>query len=62
MTHNARFGWGVALICLTAFVAIAILSAQIFEHVPHSEDEVAYIFQAKLYAQNRLTVPTPPHD
>jgi len=42
-------------------MAIAFLSAQIFEHVPHSEDEVAYIFQAKVFAQNRLTVPTPPN-
>ncbi len=62
MKHNTRFGWGVILICLMAFTAIAILSAQIFEYVPHSEDEVAYIFQAKLYAQNRLAVPTPPLD
>jgi hypothetical protein len=43
-------------------MAIAIISAQIFEHVPHSEDEVAYIFQAKVFAQNRLTVPTPAFD
>jgi len=49
----------VALFCLAAFLAIAILADQIFEHVPHSEDEVAYIFQAKLFAQNRLTAPTP---
>ena len=51
-----------ALICAIAFGAIALLSAQIFEHVPHSEDEVAYVFQAKVFAQNRLSVPTPPVD
>ena len=48
-------------ICLTAFITIAILSDRVFEHVPHSEDEVAYIFQAKVFAQGRLAVPTPPH-
>ena len=46
---------------LLAFTAIALTSAHIFEHVPHSEDEVAYIFQAKVFAQNRLAVPTPPY-
>ncbi|MBI1882214.1 MAG: hypothetical protein HYR94_28915 [Chloroflexi bacterium] len=46
-------------ICLTAFVAITLLSDRVAEHVPHSEDEVAYIFQAKVFAQNRLAVPTP---
>jgi hypothetical protein len=52
--------WGLAVICLVAFVAIALLANQVFEHVPHSEDEVAYVFQAKVFAQNRLSVPTPP--
>ncbi len=51
----------IALISLLAFLLTAILSAQIFEHVPHSEDEVAYLFQAKVLALNRLTVPTPPY-
>jgi 4-amino-4-deoxy-L-arabinose transferase-like glycosyltransferase len=47
------------VICVTAFVAVAILSARVFEHVPHSEDEVAYVFQAKVFAQNLLSAPTP---
>jgi 4-amino-4-deoxy-L-arabinose transferase-like glycosyltransferase len=53
--------WGVAAVCLAAFVTIAILADQIFEHVPHSEDEVAYVFQAKVFAQGRLSAPTPPN-
>jgi hypothetical protein len=57
-----RTGWAIAAICLIAFAAVAILSDQVFEKVPHSEDEVAYIFQAKVFAQNRLTVPTPSVD
>lgn len=59
--HSPKIWWGVTGICLAAFMAIAVSSAQIFEHVPHSEDEVAYIFQAKVFALNRLTVPTPPN-
>jgi 4-amino-4-deoxy-L-arabinose transferase-like glycosyltransferase len=39
--------------------AIALLADRVFEHVPHSEDEVAYIFQARVLAQNRLAVSTP---
>lgn len=48
-------------ICLVAFSAIILLSAHVFEHVPHSEDEVAYVFQAKVFAENRLAAPTPPY-
>lgn len=59
MTQKTVVWGGTALVCVTAFVAIAILSAQIFEHIPHSEDEVAYLFQARVFAQNRLAVPTP---
>ncbi|MCB0192510.1 MAG: hypothetical protein KDJ65_11255 [Anaerolineae bacterium] len=49
----------ITALCLVAFVAITLITQYIFEHVPHSEDEVAYLFQAKVLAQNRLTVPTP---
>lgn len=52
----------IIIICaIAAFAAIAVISDRVFEHVPHSEDEVAYLFQAKVFAQNRLAVPTPPH-
>ena len=57
---NRLVGWSVVGICLMAFVAIAAITATIYEYVPHSEDEVAYVFQAKVFASNRLVVPTPP--
>lgn len=60
---GTRLWWGAVIaLCVTAFIAIALISGQIFEHVPHSEDEVAYLFQAKVLAQNRLAVPTPLND
>lgn len=31
-----------------------------FEHLPHVEDEVAYLFQARTFAGGALTVPAPP--
>ena len=55
------FKWAISAICLLAFITIASLTDQIFEHVPHSEDEVAYVFQAKVLAQDRLAVATPSH-
>jgi 4-amino-4-deoxy-L-arabinose transferase-like glycosyltransferase len=57
--ESGYFWVGVSVICLLAFIAISILNHQIFERVPHSEDEVAYVFQAKVFAQHKLSVPTP---
>ncbi len=51
----------LGLICLAAFLLIALFFNQITQYVPHSEDEVAYLFQAKIFALNRLSVPTPAH-
>jgi len=52
------WGW-LGLICLAAFLTIALFYSQITQYVPHSEDEVAYLFQARVFALNRLSVPTP---
>ncbi len=35
------------------------LAGQIFEFLPHLEDEIAYTWQAKAYARGALTVPSP---
>ncbi|GAB4384337.1 glycosyltransferase family 39 protein [Albidovulum sp.] len=40
--------------------ASLILGALAFQHMPHVEDEVAYIFQARTFAGGALTVPAPP--
>lgn len=49
------------LICAAAFVLTALISQGIFERVPHVEDEAAYLFQAQVFAQGRLSVPEPPY-
>lgn len=51
---------GTGAICLLALGSIVWFTATIQQYLPHSEDEVAYLFQAQVLAQNRLTVPTPP--
>lgn len=37
----------------------ALVSRAVFERLPHLEDEVAYLFQAKTYARGQLVVDTP---
>lgn len=60
MTSPKLIRGATAALSLIAFVAVLIFAARIARHVPHSEDEVAYLFQAQVFAQNRLSVPTPP--
>jgi hypothetical protein len=49
----------ILLICLAALLATAAVAVLAFERLPHLEDEVAYLFQAKTLALGRLTVPSP---
>lgn len=51
----------VLLVCALAFLATAAVAYFAFERLPHLEDEVAYLFQAKTLALGRLTVPSPAH-
>lgn len=43
-----------------ALIASLILSFQAFETIPHSDAEVAYQFQSRLFAAGALTAPAPP--
>lgn len=44
---------------IAVFAALA-LSWFGFEHMPHVEDEFAYLFQARTFAEGALTLPAPP--
>lgn len=48
------------LICLLAIVASAMIADQVFERLPHLEDEITYTWQAKAIARGQLLVPSPP--
>lgn len=48
-------------IFLVSLVATACVAREVFEGIPHTEDEVAFLFQAKTLASGRLYVPTPPN-
>jgi 4-amino-4-deoxy-L-arabinose transferase-like glycosyltransferase len=51
--------WLILLICAAALLATAAFATFAFERLPHLEDEVAYLFQARTLAMGRLTVPSP---
>lgn len=47
------------LVSLLAVLIAYGVAARVFELMPHLEDEVAYVWEAKLAASGRLTIPTP---
>jgi 4-amino-4-deoxy-L-arabinose transferase-like glycosyltransferase len=49
----------IVLLCAVALLATAAVAFFAFERLPHLEDEVAYLFQARTMALGRLTVPSP---
>ncbi len=57
MSHTDRYA---ILLSLAAILAAFLVAANIFEQVPHLEDEMAYVWQARVYAGGELTVPSPP--
>ena len=46
-------------ISLIAIAAAYLVSARIYEQMPHIEDEMAYIWQAQVLAQGKVTLPSP---
>ena len=56
----ARATWVALLLSLAGAAASYLVATRIFEAVPHVEDEMAYVWQAKVLAHGQLTVPTPP--
>jgi 4-amino-4-deoxy-L-arabinose transferase-like glycosyltransferase len=51
----------IVLLCMVALLITSAVAFFAFERLPHLEDEVAYLFQAKTMALGRLTVPSPNH-
>lgn len=47
----------VLLMAFFAFFSSLAVSRQVFEAVPHLEDEVAYLFQAKVFARGQAVAP-----
>lgn len=50
----------ILFLCAIALLAASAVALLAFERLPHLEDEVAYLFQARTLARGRLTVDSPP--
>ncbi len=48
------------LLSLIAILAAYLIADRVFERIPHLEDEIAYAWQAQVYARGELTLPSPP--
>lgn len=51
--------WAALGLALLAFVLSGVVSRSVFERLPHLEDEVAYQFQAKVFARGVWMLPSP---
>ncbi len=54
-----RWRYPALLICLATVAATASIGLNIFENLPHIEDEVAYVWQANVIARGDLTLQSP---
>jgi hypothetical protein len=60
-----RKTWADLLALFLAFLGIlssSLVTQDIFEGVPHIEDEIAFVWQAKAFLESHLTVPFPKDD
>jgi len=48
-------------LAVAGFLAASLVTQRVFEGIPHIEDEVAYVWQAKALAEGQLKVPSPAH-
>jgi hypothetical protein len=51
---------GVSALVLGGFLVTAWIASDVLERIPHVQDSVAYLFQAKTFALGRLSAPLPP--
>ena len=56
-THRADIF--ALLLAIAGFLTSALVTQRVFEGIPHIEDEIAYVWQAKAMAEGHLTVPSP---
>ena len=61
MSHGVwtRHHWAAVVLCCVAFVAAWLVADLVLERVPHLEDEVAYLFQARVFASGKAYAEAP---
>jgi len=61
LSHRPRTDIIAFLLTIAGFLAAAIVTQRIYEGIPHIEDEIAYVWQAKALSEGHLTVASPAH-
>jgi 4-amino-4-deoxy-L-arabinose transferase-like glycosyltransferase len=56
----SRFDRLAFLLSFLAFISTALIADQVFERAPHIEDEMTYIWQARVIARGQIMVSSPP--
>ena len=56
----SRTDWLALLLAILTFLGAAWITDQVFEGLPHLEDEMAYVWQAQAIEGGKLLLPTPP--
>lgn len=51
--------WIIIALAFFAFAASVIFSRTVFDRLPHLEDELAYVFQAEIFARGDVAAPAP---
>jgi lipoprotein signal peptidase len=59
MRKKIKIPWPVIACALFVFIFTNLFSFFIFEHIPRVNDEIAYLFQAKIFKTGQLYVPSP---
>ncbi len=59
MHKKLNIPWPVIACALFVFVFTNLISFFIFEHIPHINDEIVYLFQAQTLASGKLYCPSP---
>lgn len=60
MPSKRRSDWLALVLSLTAIAASYLVADRVFERIPHIEDEMAYVWQAQVFAQGKLMLSSPP--
>lgn len=55
----STYSWAVLTLALFSFAMSAVISRAVFERLPHLEDELAYIFQARVFASGQIVADLP---
>lgn len=51
----------ISFLLILCFVTTGIIAYSVLDHIPHVEDSIAQLFQAKIFKMGKLCAPLPPH-